>query len=197
MTAVNEQPSRDADFTAFVVANGVRVRRLADWLCGDPVRGADLAQTALERAYGRWSHIQAGDPMAYVRRILINQHRSWWTRRRKREWLTDAVPDSAATGDLAELHAQRDAVRSALDVLTRRERTVVVLRYYADLSLAQIATELRVPEGTVKSTLSRGLAKLRDRLATPADRSAVSARGLHASMSAGGTPSHHFSRGEL
>lgn len=153
--------SVDADFTAFVAAQGGRLLRLAELICGDPHRAADLTQTALERAYLRWHRIRADDPLAYVRRIIVNSYRDWWRLRRGREWSTDAVPEREQPWDVADRHAQQDLVRTALRTLTRRERQVVVLRYYADLSEAAIAAELRIAPGTVKSCLSRALRRLR------------------------------------
>lgn len=166
----------DADFTEFVEANAYRIRALAQWLSGDTDRAADLAQSALERTYARWGRIQSGDPMAYVRKALLNQQRDWWRRRQHRpEWPTAEVPDVRSQDDHAAGLVQRDAMLAALGRLTRRERHVLVLRYYADLSDAQIAAEIGIAMGTVKSTSARGLRKLRvllDSAGTPvpADR---------------------------
>lgn len=152
----------DADFTEFVEANAHRIRALALWLSGDRERAADLAQSALERTYARWGRIHSGDPMAYVRKALLNQQRDWWRRRQHRpEWPTAEVPDVASPDDHANGLAQREAMLAALGRLTRRERQVLVLRYYADLSDEQIAGEVGVAVGTVKSTSARGLRKLR------------------------------------
>jgi len=151
----------DAEFTAFVAAHGSRLLRLAELLSGDPHRAADLTQTALERAYLRWHRIESDDPLAYVRRIIVNSYRDWWRLRRNREWSTDQVPEREIPWDVAERHAQQETVRNALKVLTRRERQVVVLRYYADLSEAAIAAELGIAPGTVKSCMSRALGRLR------------------------------------
>ncbi|WP_344658995.1 SigE family RNA polymerase sigma factor [Catenulispora subtropica] len=163
---------RDDDFAAFVAAHGSRLVRLAELMCGDPHRAADLTQTALERAYLRWQRIEADDPLAYVRRIIVNSYRDWW-RRRGREWSTDAVPDRPVPWDVADRHAEQARVRTALASLTRRERQVVVLRYYADLSEAAIAAELGIAPGTVKSCLSRALTRMRamPEFATEAGRS--------------------------
>jgi RNA polymerase sigma-70 factor (sigma-E family) len=156
-----DRAATDADFTAFVAANGARLLRLAELLTGDPHRAADLAQGALEKAYLRWNRIERDDPIAYVRRIIVNSHRDWWRLRRGRETTTGAVPETASPRDLADDHARRELARTALAGLTQRERQVVVLRYYADLSEADIAAELRIARGTVKSTLNRALTRLR------------------------------------
>ncbi len=152
----------DAEFSAFVVAKGRQLIRLAELLTGDPHRAADIVQSALERAYPQWHRITADDPTAYVRRVVVNQHRDWWRRRRNRELPTEPAPQERADPeDLSERHAQRSLVLGALAQLTARERAVVVLRYYGDLSHAQIADDLGIAPGTVKSTLHRALGKLR------------------------------------
>ena len=151
---------RDDDFAAFVAAHGSRLLRLAELMCGDPHRAADLTQSALERAYLRWHRIESDDPLAYVRRIIVNSYRDWW-RRRGREWSTETVPERAVPWDIADRQAQEAVVQTALEALTRRERQVVVLRYYADLSEAAIAAELGIAPGTVKSCLARALKRLR------------------------------------
>jgi len=148
----------DADFTAFVAANGGRLIHIAELISGEPHRAADLAQAALEKAYRRWNRIRSDDPMAYVRKILVNQHKTWWSR--DREW-PGTVPEHVTAHDFAHEHSQRTVVLGALATLTKRERNVVVLRYYADLSEAQTAAELGIAPGTVKSTLHRALRKLR------------------------------------
>lgn len=160
--AHDKRAELDADFTAFVEANARRIRSLAEWLSGDPERAADLAQSALERTYVRWGDIRSQDPMVYVRRALLNQQRDWWRRRQHRpEWPAAVVPDVVDLDDHAAGHAQRDVMRVALAQLTRRERQVLVLRYYADLADADIAAEIGIAVGTVKSTASRALRKLR------------------------------------
>ena len=159
--AARDPEDVDADFTDFVTAQGARLLRLAELMTGDPHRAADLTQTALERAYLRWHRIESDDPLAYVRRIIVNSYRDWWRLRRNREWSTDVVPERPDPRDVAEQQAQQDLVRGALRTLTRRERQVVVLRFYADLSEAAIAAELRIAPGTVKSCLSRALGRLR------------------------------------
>jgi RNA polymerase sigma-70 factor (sigma-E family) len=167
----------DADFTEFVAANSTRLLRLAELLTGDAHRAADLTQAALERAYLRWRRIESDDPLAYVRRIVINQYRDWWRLRRGREWSTDRPPEGAVPYDFADRHAQRAMVLGALATLTLRERQVVVLRYYADLAEADIARELRIANGTVKSTLSRALGKLRVLPEFAVDTATTSSRG--------------------
>jgi RNA polymerase sigma-70 factor (sigma-E family) len=154
---------RDEDgFTEFATANARRLRHIARLLTGDPDRAEDLLQIALARAYRRWDRIRGYDePLSYVRRILVNAHTDWWRRRWRYELPADELSDRPADGDLASEHADRDQLARALAKLAPRERAVVVLRYYADLSEREIAQTLGVSPGTVKSSCARALAKLR------------------------------------
>jgi RNA polymerase sigma-70 factor (sigma-E family) len=152
---------RKADFSAFVAGTYQRQVRLAELLTGDRHRAEDLVQDALVRAYPRWDRIRADDPSAYIRRAVLNGHRTWWTRRHLREVLTDVLPDRVTAGDHAADYEQRDLAVLLLSALTGRERAVIVLRFYADLAEAAIAAELGIAPGTVKSTLARALGKLR------------------------------------
>ena len=148
-------------FTAFAGANGRRLRHAARLLTGDDGRAEDLVQTALAKTYLRWDRIAADDPMAYVRRVLFTAHADWWRRRWRHEYPTGELPDSAAPGDHAAEQAERDRLRQALATLSPRERSVVVLRYYEDLGERETADALGIAVGTVKSTCSRALTKLR------------------------------------
>jgi RNA polymerase sigma-70 factor (sigma-E family) len=151
----------DAGFAAFVAANTPRLIHLAELLTGSPHDAPDLVQSALIKVYPRWSRIEADDPTGYVRRVMINHQNDWWRRRRHKEVLTARLPETPERGDVAGDHAQRTAVLSALAGLTRRERQVVVLRFYCDLTEAAIAAEAGIAVGTVKSTMSRALNRLR------------------------------------
>ena len=154
---------RDDDgFVAFATASARRLRHSARLLTGDDSRAEDLLQTALARTYLHWDRIRAEDPTAYVRRVLYTAHVDWWRRRWRHEYPTGELPDvAAAAGDLADRAAERDRLRGALARLTPRERAVVVLRFYEDLGERETAAVLGMAVGTVKSTCSRALAKLR------------------------------------
>lgn len=154
---------REDEFTAFVIGASGRLLRAADLLTGDRSRAEDLVQHALARAYVRWPAIRTGNPEAYVRRALLNHYLDWWRRVRPRERpLPDDLDRTGPTAaDPAVGVAERDRVHRALAVLTRRERAVLVLRYWCDLSETQIAEELRMAPGTVKSTANRALTRLR------------------------------------
>jgi RNA polymerase sigma-70 factor (sigma-E family) len=147
-------------FNAFVSARSRHLLQTAYLLTGDPHRAEDLLQTALTRAYLRWDRIESEDPEGYVRRTLANAHIDWWRRKPWREEPSAELPDVAGP-DQAAAFDVRNAVLGALAGLSRRQRAVVVLRYYEDLSEAEIAAVLGCSPGTVKSAASRAMAKLR------------------------------------
>jgi RNA polymerase sigma-70 factor (sigma-E family) len=131
-------------------------------LTGEWELAEDLVQTALARSWPRWERIKCrGNPEIYVRRVIINTWISWNRRRWRGEQASAAIEDSAAPGDLAAEVAVRMAVRAALESLTDRQRAVLVLRVFDDLPEAQVAEILHCSVGTVKSTASRVLARLR------------------------------------
>jgi RNA polymerase sigma-70 factor (sigma-E family) len=153
----------DVRFEDWVAARGTRLLRFADALCGDHHRAEDLVQAALAKALGRWARVAAmAYPEAYLRQIIVNEYLSWWRRRARTEVTTPAPPDRQADGpDLAGDQASRDAAWRLLARLPRRQRAVLVLRYYEDLSDDQIAEVLGCATGTVRSTATRALAALR------------------------------------
>jgi len=148
-------------FAEFVATRGQALQRTAFLLTNDWALAEDLVQTSLARAYPRWSRIVADDPEAYMRRVLINTWSSWWRRRWRGELPTETLPEQAA-GDAFAASDRRDALRTALARLPKRQRAIVVLRYHEDMSEAQVAHALGISAGTVKSQASRALAKLRD-----------------------------------
>jgi RNA polymerase sigma-70 factor (sigma-E family) len=145
-------------FEAFVAARSAALLRTAVLLTGDRHLAEDLVQTALARTWPRWSRLDT-NPEAYVRRTLVNTYASWWRRRWNGETPTDALPDRAQPAG-ADADAAYD-LRQALTGLPRRQRAVVVLRYFDDLTEAQVAAALGCSVGTVKSQTSKALAKLR------------------------------------
>lgn len=152
----------DAEFKTFVETRYVDLLRVAYLLTGSAHEAEDLVQTALVKAMRRWSRVD--EPMAYVRRAMINQHISIWRRIGQREIVTDTPPDRRHL-DEADRITQRAAVHDALRSLPPRTRAVVVLRYLVDLPEAEVAEMLGCSVGNVKSQASRGLAKLRTVLA--------------------------------
>ncbi len=152
---------RDEEFVAFVDARSAALLRTARLLtAGDQHAAEDLVQTALERAYVAWPRIQRREAQeSYVRSIMTRAAIDRTRRRaRRREVVTDEVPD---VGTETVGPEERDAVWSLLRVLSPRQRAVMVLRYYEDLSEAQIADILGCSPGSVKSHASRALAVMR------------------------------------
>ena len=149
------------DFSAFAASRWPGLVRLAFGLTGDRWMAEDIAQTALARAYVAWRRVsRADDPDAYLRRILINTANRRFRRRRVAEQPGDP-PETPVDGP-ADLVGERAALLAALRQLPPRQRTVIVLRYWADLTDTQIAAALGCSPGTVRSQLSRALARLRD-----------------------------------
>jgi RNA polymerase sigma-70 factor (sigma-E family) len=162
-------------FAQFVEGRQRALQRTAWLLTGDWALAEDLVQTALARSWPRWERIRRRDnPEIYVRRVMVNTWASWSRRRWRGEQPSEAVPDSSAPGDMAAEVAARMAVQSALGLLTGRQRAVLVLRVFDDLSEAQVAQVLDCAVGTVKSTMARAAARLREdpRLAELMEREA-------------------------
>jgi RNA polymerase sigma-70 factor (sigma-E family) len=151
------------DFDEFVRSCSHRLYRTACLLAGGDLASAeDLTAEALARVYLAWPRVRTGDAFGYARRVLVNLHIDWWRRPgRQRETVTDRIPEGPDRTDVGIDAARRDSVVRALGQLTHRERAVVVLRYYLDLSEQDIAAELNISVGTVKSTGARALRKLR------------------------------------
>ncbi|WFE41642.1 SigE family RNA polymerase sigma factor [Micromonospora sp. WMMD998] len=148
-------------FHEFVVQRSPALSRTAYLLTGDHHLAEDLLQGALARTYRHWRRIRGGDPEAYVRRVMYHQQVSWWRRRRVVERL-DATPAERGAGDHTEDTALRLSVVAALRRLTARQRAVVVLRYYEDLTEAQVADVLGCSVGTVKRHGHDAVRRLRD-----------------------------------
>ncbi|MFC0033917.1 SigE family RNA polymerase sigma factor [Micromonospora chaiyaphumensis] len=149
----------DAEFVEFATAASARLVHAAFLMTGNHHQAEDAAQTALVRTYASWSRIRGGDPYGYARSVLVNHLVDTW-RRPIREYPTEDLPERHG-GDVADEVATRRWLLGILGTLTPRERAVVVLRHYFDLPEAQVARELDVSVGTVKSTSSRALEKLR------------------------------------
>lgn len=152
----------DSEFRGFVVARGSALVRSAYVLTGDQQLAEDLVQTALEKTARHWGSIRfAGAAEAYVRRTMYREQVSIWRRRRVREDLTDVIPEPrrpASAGDQVE---DRLDLAQALNRLGRRQRTILVLRFYEDLTEREVAEMLGVSVGTVKSQTSKALHRLR------------------------------------
>lgn len=151
------------DFGAFVAARATSLLRVAYLACGDETEAEDLLQTALERTYKNWDRVACYDnPDAYVRRVIINAA----INRARRRAILNIIPmrnppeTSVREGDPDLFHVLMDAMRA----LPPRQRAVIVLRYWEDLSETQTAEVLGCAVGTVKSQASKAMAKLRSAL---------------------------------
>lgn len=151
------------EFSEYVAARWSRLVRSAILLGCTPAEAEDVVQVALTRCLVGWGKVRrAADIDAYVHRVLINTFTSARRRRWTGETPTSALPEPAADGDFTEGVGVTDAVARSLGRLTADQRAVVVLRYYAHLTEAQMAVALGVAPGTVKSRLSRALEVLAD-----------------------------------
>ena len=144
-------------FEEFVAARSSALLRTAYLLTRDHALAEDLLQTALTKAYLAWGRVE-GAPEPYVRRIVVNTYASWWRRKWNGERPTDELPETAHHDDSV---GESGDLWDALGRLPRRQRAVVVLRYFEDLTEAQTADLLGISVGTVKSQTSKALAKLR------------------------------------
>lgn len=153
--------SRDADFAAYLQARQPALFRTAWALTGNPHDAADLLQTALAKLYLKWDSVRDREALdGFVRRIMVNEQTSLWRRAfKRREHSTAELPDASV------LDSYDDGTSRALwefvQTLAPKQRAVVVLRYYEQLSEAETARILGVSVGTVKSQCSRALTTLR------------------------------------
>jgi RNA polymerase sigma-70 factor (sigma-E family) len=150
-------------FEEFAATRMPGVLRFAAVLTGDLADAEDLAQEVLTRAYSRWDRIGGLDrPDLYVRKMILNEYLSW--RRRSARQIpvgAGSLEPASAVSDHAEQYIEREALLAELGKLSRRQRAVLVLRYYEDRGDAEIAELLGCSPGTVRSHASRALAALR------------------------------------
>jgi RNA polymerase sigma-70 factor (sigma-E family) len=144
-----------------VTARSRSLLHTAYLLTGNVADAEDLVQSVLAKTYQAWNRIEdMGAVDGYVRRAMVNTHISWWRRRRIEEFPTDEIPEQAVADHAGNSDLQQ-TLRRAVDRLPQRMRAAVLLRYYEDMTEAEIADVLGVSLGTVKSTVSRAVAKLR------------------------------------
>jgi RNA polymerase sigma-70 factor (sigma-E family) len=154
---------RDEEFVAYYAARGDMLRRTAYLLCGDWHLAEDLTQAAFTKLYRRWHRIQRHDVLdQYARRVLLRTYLD----ERRRPWRREAPTEQAALDRVAagDQRDERLVLHAALARLGPRQRAVLVLRFWLDLSVDQTADVLGWATGTVKSQTSRGLASLREAL---------------------------------
>jgi RNA polymerase sigma-70 factor (sigma-E family) len=168
----------DEDFSAYVAARWMALVRTAYLLTGDFHEAEDLVQSTLAKVYPQWRRLREESVDAYVRRALVNNNRSRFRRRRVTQLLTPFLPgqSSSAGGRSDDWPGagwtegpegrddglDREVLVAVLAQLPERQRAVVVLRYWEDLSAEEVADLLGCSVGTVKSQASRALAKLRE-----------------------------------
>ncbi|TJZ94367.1 SigE family RNA polymerase sigma factor [Actinacidiphila oryziradicis] len=160
----HKNPDEVLDFEEYVRTRQDTLLRSARRLVPDPLDAQDLLQTALARTYRHWERIadkQLAD--AYLRRVMINTRTEWWRARKLQELPTEQLPDTSIE-DPTEQHADRQLLMDLMKTLAPQQRSVVVLRHWEQMSTQETATALGMAPGTVKSTLHRALARLRQEL---------------------------------
>ena len=146
-------------FTAWATAVQHGLLRFAVVLTGDHHRAEDLVQEALTKVALRWRRLHDQNPLAYARQVMVHDNISWW-RRQRRESVQEVDPAPMPSGDASA--GRRVDLQRALSRLTPRQRAVVALRFYADLSELQTADLMGVSVGTVKSQTHLALKRLRE-----------------------------------
>lgn len=150
---------RDREFREFYKREAPRLRRLALMLLGDAARAGDIAQDALVKMYVGWGRIRNDDPAPYARRVVVNLCRN--AHRRRMLELRKNPPPAVDVVDRDGHIEEALRVATALSVLSPIRRAVVLLRFYEDMTEAEIARVLERPLNTVKSDLRRALERLR------------------------------------
>jgi RNA polymerase sigma-70 factor (sigma-E family) len=173
----------DADFSEFVHANTPTLLKTAYLLTGNPGTAEDLVQDTFVRLYPKWFRVTGCElPLAYVRRSLVNNYVNSQRSRSGHEVLLADLPEQTGPGDVAAEATDRVLIGELLNSLPPRQRAVLVLRFFHDLSDKQIAADLGCRSGTVRSIVSRSLSALR--------RADSERRGReHTTMQANGSPS--------
>jgi len=185
ISSVSVSVSVSASRTAARIA----LLRMAIMLTGNRADAEDLLQAVLVKTYRSWSKINDRAALdAYVRHAMVNTHISSWRRRRLDEYPTDELPDQVVA-DHARESDMAEVVRRALDRLPQRMRAAVMLRYFEDMTEPEIAATLGISLGTVKSTVSRAVARLRIDAELAKDSGALSGTGVNGAKCAYAVPS--------
>lgn len=164
---MQQTTSGEDEFREYVMTRGPALLRAAHQLTGHPLDAEDLLQNALTKTYLAWDRIEdRGALDGYVRRAMVNINISQWRRRKLEEYPSDELPEVVAHEPPGGSEVQ-EALEQALRELPERMRAAIVLRYYEDMTEPEIAKTLGISVGTVKSTVSRAMAKLRAALGLP------------------------------
>jgi RNA polymerase sigma-70 factor (sigma-E family) len=150
-----------ADFEDVFAREHVALVRFATLLCGDPDRAEDVVADVFARMLRRWKRQRPDDPSAYLRRAVVNETKNLFRSRDRARRATARLPRTDAA--VAPIEGRDDVWRAVL-ALPDQQRAVVLLRFAEDRSEAETAAILDLPIGTVKSTTSRALARLRELL---------------------------------
>ena len=165
MSRQSREAERDAAFTEYLHARQASLLRTAYLLTGDRHQAEDVLQTSLAKLYLAWDKVNdRGAVDAYVRRIMVNENNSLWRRAwKRREHATEVVPEGDPHHDAYD-DGTNDELWRVVQTLPPKARSVVVLRYYEQMSEAEVADALGISVGTVKSQCSRALSALRERV---------------------------------
>jgi len=152
---------RDAgEFTSFVLGSQPGLRRTAYLMCGDWQLASDFVQEALIRVYRHWPRLRGeADARSYARKCVVSVVIDAKRRRSSTEVPVDVVVDRPGS-DETDRSADRELLTRCLTQVPARQRACLVLRYYDDLSVSEVAAALGISEGTVKSQTARGLETL-------------------------------------
>ena len=166
--AAAEARTGQLDFEVWVTEKADALLRFAYVLTGDANLAEDAVQDALTTACARWARVsRADDPEAYVKRMVVNAHISWWRRFRRREApVPEPVRTANAVSDGTAGRAESEAIWTLCATLPDKQRAAVVLRFYEELSYAEIAQLLHCAEATARSHVHRALAALKTTLST-------------------------------
>jgi RNA polymerase sigma-70 factor (sigma-E family) len=159
----------DKEFDAFMIASWPSLYRTAVLMTGDPHLAEDMLQSAMGKVYKSWRRVsQVEHPRSYARAVLANEVSGWWRKRSSHERPVDTWPERSSSYDVGDRVGDADLMWQALGRLPERQRAVVVLRYYEDLTGAETATVLGISEGAVKSHTHRALRSLETALSADA-----------------------------
>ena len=160
---------QDEEFDAFMTASWASLYRTAVLMTGDVHLAEDMLQNAMGKVFKAWPRVSGTEhPRSYARTVLANEVSSWWRKRSSSELPTDTWPEDTSLAGDDDRIVEADAMWRALRQLSSRQRAVLVLRYYEDLSGAEIAAVLGLSEGTVKAHTHRALRTLEHTLTSDA-----------------------------